>query len=65
MILEIAIWEIQTLWWWLSGEFASDVIGLSIGPIPLYKQKLNFGKAPLLVAWPMRLQDGGTYVTMT
>ena len=41
-----------------------DVIGLSVGPTHLYKQKLNFGKAPLLVAQPMKLLDSSADLTI-
>ena len=63
MILQIAIWEIQTMTRWLPGGLPREVIALSMGPTCLYKQKLNFGEAPFLVAQPMRLLDSGAHVT--
>ena len=48
---------------WLPGGLPCEVIGLSMGPTCLYKQKLNFGEAPFLVAQPMRLLDSGAHVT--
>ena len=49
---------------WLPGGLPCGVIGLSIGPTHLYKQKLNFDKAPFLVAQPMKLLDSGAHVTI-
>ena len=49
---------------WLPGGLPRDVIGLSIGPTCLYKQKLNFDKAPLLIPQPMKLLDSGAHVTI-
>ena len=46
------------------GGLPRVVIGLSMAPTRLYKQKLKLGEAPFLVAQPMRLLDSGAHVTV-